>query len=704
MQDQFDNCPFNNEIRRIGTAKQGEFIHSTGSINLPKPLGNLLVVPAASKTLLAVKNFSENGITTTFHSVQDGGKCDLSSEGKVFQSISPSANGLFYVSLQDLCKDYEQLQEELALLGEVNSSIPSVKGKRTATELREMCKYVMFLHRCLGHVHFRMLATGIRDGAIVNSGLEYKDVMLASKYIQCVACLLAKWPKTLGKGSGVRPIYPFETISLDGLGVYQPLAIGGYPRAIIAVDTCVLFCIGQLIKSYDGEALITFLTKLIRFAKSFGFAVRRVRFDAGKIENCDKFQVFLASENIEGCPAATEQQFQNPVERTIQTVKNSVAACLADQNNLSANYWGFAFLFAIAALNCHGNSLCPESSPNYEVMSLVTDVQKTANHYFGEKVVMARTGPKPTIGVTRNELGIVLGYGNARCGSFLVHRCGRKFCIPVERGSLRSITDFDEDQLQLATGERFMPIEDLLGVTEFKSRVNEVDNSIYNGADFADDLASKKEPMTWSMPNDWVDIATARSHQVDKILKDTPVIEARKIWLSEDQQSENKNLKSELSDAINTADNDGEEDSSDDSSDEDDVKQRVSFRIRRPPNYYRPTDAPIAGPIDAESSTAPVAALTTSVEDEGVSYLEANLVTIDNEDFPLISLMASVGKGVKRVIDPRNPTKGQALKGDDAAAWQAAMDKERDMLDKAGTWTGPPGREKEPYRYQDLRS
>jgi len=172
--DQFDKCHFKNEIRRIGTAKQGEFIHSTGSINLPKPLGNLLVVPAASKTLLAVKNFSENGITTTFHSVQDGGKCDLSSGGKVFQSISPSANGLFYVSLQDLCKDYEQLHEELALLGEVNSSIPSVKGKRTASELREMCKYVMFLHRCLGHVHFRMLATGIRDGAIVNSGLEYK--------------------------------------------------------------------------------------------------------------------------------------------------------------------------------------------------------------------------------------------------------------------------------------------------------------------------------------------------------------------------------------------------------------------------------------------------------------------------------------------------------------------------------------------------
>ena len=102
-----------------------------------------------------------------------------------------------------------------------------------------------------------------------------------------------------------------------------------------------------------------------------------------------------------------------------------------------------------------------------------------------------------TIGVTRNELGIVLGYGNVGCGSFLLHRCGRKFCIPLERGSLKSVTDFDEDQLQLATGERYRR------------------------------SAGKNEPLTWSMPNDWVDIAIARSQQVVKILEDTPIIEDR---------------------------------------------------------------------------------------------------------------------------------------------------------------------------------
>ena len=70
-------------------------------------------------------------------------------------------------------------------------------------------------------------------------------------------------------------------------------------------------------------------------------------------------------------------------------------------------------------------------------MSLATDVQKTANYYFGEKVVMVRKGGKAPIGVTRNELGIVLGYGNLCCGSFLVHRCGKNFSIPVERERAR---------------------------------------------------------------------------------------------------------------------------------------------------------------------------------------------------------------------------------------------------------------------------
>ena len=52
------------------------------------------------------------------------------------------------------------------------------------------------------------------------------------------------------------------------------------------------------------------------------------------------------------------------------------------------------------------------------------------------------------------------------------------------------------------------------------------------------------------------------------------------------------------------------------------------------------------------------ASASSDEEDEGVHYLEANFVTIDKEDFPLSTLMASVEKEVRRVIDPRNPTKG----------------------------------------------
>jgi hypothetical protein len=135
-------------------------------------------------------------------------------------------------------------------------------------------------------------------------------------------------------------INPFEEISFDGLGPYLPLATGGYGRAIIGICCCTLFTIGQLIKIYDGSACVAFLTAIIEFAGTFGFKIRRCRFDAGRIEGGDGVTTFLLAHQIIPCPAPTEYQNQNPVERTFETIKNSLTACLMDQTTLDAKHWG----------------------------------------------------------------------------------------------------------------------------------------------------------------------------------------------------------------------------------------------------------------------------------------------------------------------------------------------------------------------------
>ena len=401
-QDLVDNMHLSvvpHQGRRIGTAQQGQFVQSVGIVKLGGVIGEMEVVPTARNNLVGTSIMAKYGATTIFNSDGDGGECVIKVGSRELVRTKPEKVSRLYCApvsslLQTTVVDplYTYVSNAMNSL---NTTIPTTERKRwTRQAMKDLVHRVIRLHKCLGHQHFRALATGVRDGIIVNSKLSYAEIMLASKHIQCVACALAKWPKHLNPGSGIRPIYPFETISIDDLGPYQPAAKGGYHRALIAVDCCVLYGIGRLIKVFNSEECISFVREIVSFAKRFRFVIRRVRFDAGRIENSSEFREFLADNHIEGCPAGTELQNQNPIERYVQTVKNTISAVMADQSELGPAFWGFSLLMSISMRNMVCNSTCPDSSPNFEVMGLQTDISINGNHYFGEKVVVPRTGGK----------------------------------------------------------------------------------------------------------------------------------------------------------------------------------------------------------------------------------------------------------------------------------------------------------------------
>ena len=66
-----------------------------------------------------------------------------------------------------------------------------------------------------------------------------------------------------------------------------------------------------------------------------------------------------------------------------------------------------------------------------------------------------------------------------------------------------------------------MPEEDINGITEFKSRTNDVDDSLYSGKVIAEDLATRSEPMTWSMINGWENVAIARGNEEAEVRNQT---------------------------------------------------------------------------------------------------------------------------------------------------------------------------------------
>ena len=355
----------------------------------------------------------------------------------------------------------------MALLPRQNIGHSPTKKKRTPSDLRRLVHNVIILHKTMGHVNFRALATGVRDNTIRNTGLSYTDIMHVAKHIQCVPCTLAKWTRSLTTSTEIRPNIPFDVVSVDGLGPYEPPTIKGCKRAIIAIDCCTGFMMGKLVRHYNASTLQEFLREIFQFAKQHQFRVRLLRYDAGVIENSHSVATFLAGEGVMGRPATPEHQHQNPVERHIRTLKETLAANMCAQASLEAYFWGHGMTMSIQQHNMVPNSLC-ETSPNVEIRDIDTDIRLQGTHYFGETVVVEKMGRKAPIGEARNELARVVGISSLTNGGWIVVKMGSR--RPMVRYNPQSISNFADDDIQQLGGDKWLPQRGLDGTITFTSR------------------------------------------------------------------------------------------------------------------------------------------------------------------------------------------------------------------------------------------
>jgi hypothetical protein len=238
---------------------------------------------------------------------------------------------------------------------------------------------------------------------------------------------------------------------------------------MVAVCCSTLYVVGRLCKRYDAGTLVQFIRELLLFAKRFRHTVLRIRYDAGRVENSQLVQRFLSENSIQGISALTEHQNQNPVERTVRTIKECMAASMCDQVNLPADHWGYGFLMTIQQRNTVPNSILMDTSPNVAMMNIAYDVGLMGKHYFGELVVVPRVGHKVKIGETRNELANVVMMGNILTGGWIVKRRKQNSRL-VERRNPQAITDFQEEEIQMDEGARWLPQQRPDGVIVMKSR------------------------------------------------------------------------------------------------------------------------------------------------------------------------------------------------------------------------------------------
>ena len=96
-------------------------------------------------------------------------------------------------------------------------------------------------------------------------------------------------------------------------------------------------------KKYD---LVGCIEKVRQFYQRHGVTIRRLRFDAGSVENSAAVTSYLSQKEvqIDPQPAAVDEQNQNIVERDIQHLGNVVSACMEGAEEVTSAFWGLCVL------------------------------------------------------------------------------------------------------------------------------------------------------------------------------------------------------------------------------------------------------------------------------------------------------------------------------------------------------------------------
>jgi hypothetical protein len=285
---------------------------------------------------------------------------------------------------------------------QVNSTTKPFLSSRKVLE-------ILWLHKRLGHPSRATMINAIQNNAWQNipPTITPQDINIVFTHVQCTACALGKRNKLpVNVGSGISPTSPGHTISFD----YQPVttkSITGHTGYFLFKCLYSGFRYSAFVTSKSAASLISSLDSVRLFFLSHGYPIVKVRCDSGSSELSEEFSKYLLQHHITLDPAAVNSQFQNPVEREIQTVNKGVATLFADQHLLTPAFWPYAVQFWIHTANA--SPMSSDMSPLELVTNVVPDISTTFRFPFGCPVTSSKEGPKVALTHAKSEIGIALG-------------------------------------------------------------------------------------------------------------------------------------------------------------------------------------------------------------------------------------------------------------------------------------------------------
>jgi hypothetical protein len=206
----------------------------------------------------------------------------------------------------------------------------------------------------------------------------------------CTACELAKRNKlAVQSGSGILPPSVGHTISVDYQGRINPISVRGYNGYFLFLDLLSKYLIVVLTRGKSAEIFLDALHMVLLFYQSYGHSPEVIRFDAGSTENAQIVIEGIQAMGMRSDPAAVNSQFQNPVERAVQTINKGVSALLIAQATLPPTYWCYAVEFWIKTSNARPTER--GTTPQEEVTGKAPDLAVNFRFPFGLPITSTKT-------------------------------------------------------------------------------------------------------------------------------------------------------------------------------------------------------------------------------------------------------------------------------------------------------------------------
>ena len=426
-----------------------EHIHQV--VDLGPIIGFAAVLKSATQTLIGLGPLMEQGYEV--HFAKTGVGIFLHNK-LIYKGFYDPKRKLFQINIMDLIlpsspPDQPQIQEAMLIGSNIplrlssddkgnsdndneETGVPVTSRKKRINERQTetidpaMIKEALWLHKRMGHPSRQVMMKAIAHHAWtgIPVGLTPSIIDSVFHHIECTACALGKRNRVpREKGTGIHPVHPGHTLSFD----YQPVStpsITGHTGYFLFKCLCSGYRHAVLTNSKGTIALKEAIASVIKWYKKYGFIVSKLRFDSGATEKGYELKEFLTEQDIDYSPAAVNSQFQNPVEREVQTVNKGVATLFADQHLLNSSFWTYALNHWI--LSANATPISGEISPVEQVTGRSIDISRMFRFPFGCPVTSTKEQAKVAFPSVKSEMGICLGAYAENDKSILLYIPGRR--------------------------------------------------------------------------------------------------------------------------------------------------------------------------------------------------------------------------------------------------------------------------------------